>query len=115
MELTMLFLAFALLGLFVLLAIPFVLIGLVLGAVCYLFWQLIVLPFRLLGLAVGVGAGVLFLCVKLLLLMLIGVFLLSTLVIGLTPLLPLLLVVAGLWLLLRSGRRRHDPQGRPAF
>jgi len=114
MELTVLFLAFVLLGLFVLLAIPFVLLGLVLGAVCYLLWQIVVLPLRLLGLAVGVGAGVLFFFVKLFLLMLLGVFLLSAFVIGLTPLLPLLLVVAGLWLLLRAPRRRPSPQGRPA-
>jgi len=113
MDLTVMFLAFAVMGLFFLLAIPFAILGLALGVVVYVLGQVLVLPFRLAGLAVGVGAGALLFFVKLFMVLLLGLFLVSALVIGLTPVLPLVMVFAGLWLLLRSGRSRRDPQGRP--
>lgn len=97
--------ALALLALFCLLALPVLLVGLILGAVLFVLVQILALPFRLLGWTLGVGAGLALLFVRLFLILLASVFLAVALIVGLLPVLPVLLLAAGVWLLLRSSRR----------
>src|SRR5262245_40638891 len=97
--------ALALLALFCLIAVPVLLAGLIRGWVLFVRVQVLVLPFRLLGWTLGVGAGLALLFVKLFLLLLAAVFLAVALVVGLLPVLPVLLLAAGIWLLIRSSRR----------
>jgi hypothetical protein len=96
-----------LMALFALLAIPFVILGVVLGLVLFIVGQIVMLPFRLLGVMAGPGAGIILFMVKAALLFLLGLFVLVGLIVGLAPLIPLLLVVAGVWLLASSFRSRR--------
>jgi|SRR6266568_7649643 len=100
-------LAFTMLAvLLVLIAAPIVLALFIVGAVLRLVFFILFLPFRLLGALFGLGA------VGLLLrgLVLSGgiAFLLF---LGLLPLLPFLLIGAGLYLVLRGARRPSAPVG----
>ncbi len=94
-----------LLGLFLALAVPAIVVGLAVGSVIYLLAQLFLLPFRLLGGAVALGAGVIVFFAKLALVCLIGLISLAALVVGFLPLLPIVVICLGVWLVLRSARR----------
>ncbi|HKY31052.1 MAG TPA: hypothetical protein VJV23_00855 [Candidatus Polarisedimenticolia bacterium] len=99
-----------LLVVFVILALPAMVLGAVLGAALFLVAQIVLLPFRLLGWSAGPGAGLILGMAKLFLLFLAAVFVMAGLVVGFLPLIPLLLLVAGVWLILRpalAGRSRH--------
>jgi len=96
-----------LLLLFALLAVPFVILGVVLGLALFIVGQVVMLPFRLLGAMAGPGVGIILFMIKAALLALLALFLLAGLVVGLAPLIPLLLVVAGVWLLASSARSRR--------
>ena len=98
-----------LLGLFCLLAVPFILVGALLGVVLFLVGQILLLPFRLLGLAAGLTFGIVAFFIKVALVILVGLFVMAGLVVGLAPLLPILFIVAGIWLLTRSRRRGSVP------
>lgn len=87
-------------GLFALVALPFLL----LGGLFKLLIMLILLPFRVLG-AVAVGLG------KLFFFLLLALFLPLILVAGalVVPLLPVLALVGLVWLLVRATRPRPAP------
>jgi len=103
----MAFLVMLLVGLGFLVILPLILIKLVLG--------LIFLPFRLLGLVLRVVFGVTFGLVGLVFRLLfsgVGVILALLVVVGvalLVPLIPIVLIGVGLWLLVRSTARRPPP------
>ncbi|MGH9869696.1 MAG: hypothetical protein ACREAA_16220 [Candidatus Polarisedimenticolia bacterium] len=99
--------AAVMLVLFCLLAVPFILVGAVLGVVLFLVGQILLLPFRLLGLAAGMTFGIVSFFINVALVILLGLFVMAGLVVGLAPLLPLLLIFAGIWLLARSHRSRR--------
>ena len=94
-------------GLFALVALPFIL----LGGLFKLLIMLVLLPFRVLGAVVGalgaVAAGV----GKLFLFLLLVPFLLLIFIGGalVLPLLPVLALVGLVWLLVRAGRPRTAP------
>jgi hypothetical protein len=90
-------------GLFALVALPFLL----LGGLFKLVIMLILLPFRVLGAlgAVAVGLG------KLFIFLLLALFLPLILIVGalVVPLLPVLALVGLVWLLVRAARPRPAP------
>jgi hypothetical protein len=75
-----------------LILVPLIIVGLVLRLVL----GLVLLPFRIAGFAIRLGLGVAF--------GLIGMLLAGTVL--LIPLLPVLAVALGIWLIVRLGRRR---------
>jgi hypothetical protein len=103
----MTFLVMLLVGLAFLVILPLMLIKLVLG--------LIFLPFKLLGFVFRVVFGVTFGVVGLVFQLLfsgVGLVLALLVLVGLAllvPLIPILLIGAGLWLLVRSTSRRPPP------
>lgn len=97
-----------LLGLFVLVAIPITLAGAVVGMALYIAGQILMLPFRLAGHR-GISARVIFGPAKLFLAIALAALAVVALVLGLFPLLAFLLVVVGLWLVLRAARRPPAP------
>ena len=86
-------------------ALPIVLAGAVIGVILYALIGLLLLPVRLVGWTLAAGAGGLLLLLKLFLLFVLGLVGMAVLMALSLPLLPFLLVGAGLWLLLRSRRR----------
>lgn len=90
-----------LMGLFVLLAVPFILCGLIVGAFFFLLAQVIVLPFRLLGWTARLGPGMIVSFMKLSFLSLVGIFSILAFGLGLFPLLAVVLICLGVWLVLR--------------
>ena len=96
----------AVVGLLCLIAVPIVLVGIIMGVVLYALAQLLFLPFRLIGWSLALGAGVILVAVKVVALILLG-FIATILLIGMAiPLLPLVLIGAGIWMAARA-RRRH--------
>jgi len=108
MELVTFALSVLLTLLFVALAIPFILLGLVAGGFLWALGHLLVLPFRLLGGTIHVGAGVLVFFVKVFLVLAVGFACLLAVAIGFLPVLPILLIALGLWLLFRPSRRQRQ-------
>lgn len=100
--------------LFFVLAVPIVIVGAVVGGAIFLMVQVLALPFRLLGWTVGVGAGLILAVIKLFLLALLGMFLMLGLLVGLAPLLPLVVVCLGIWLVSRAARPRRAQGARSA-
>lgn len=98
--------------LFCLLAIPFVILGAVVGVVLFLVSQILLLPFRLLGMGGWGGAAIIVFFMKAAVVVLLGLFVLVGLVVGLAPLLPLLIILFGLWLIVRSSRSRRATPAR---
>lgn len=98
-----------LIGLFLLVAIPLALAGVVLGTALWLVVQILVLPFRLVGWSVGLGMGIIFAVAKVLLFLMLAAFMMLAFVIGFLPLVPILLIGIGLYLLMRPSprSRRH--------
>jgi hypothetical protein len=95
-----------LVGLVILVAAPIVLAIALVVAVVKLVLSLLLLPFRILGWGLGLGLTTVGLLFK-------GLFLAGAvgllLLFGLIPLIPLLLLGAGLYLLLRPSRARSAP------
>ena len=102
---TSLILSVLLLGLFALLLIPFLVVGVVIGSVVYAVGQLLLLPFRVLGWTAVVGAGLIVSFIKFFFFLLVMAFTVLAVVFGLLPLLSILLIGIGLWLILRPARR----------
>ncbi len=98
--------------LFCLLAIPFIVLGAVVGVVLFLVSQIVLLPFRLLGMGGWGGAAIIVFFMKAAVLVLLGLFLVIGLVVGLAPLLPLLFILLGFWLIVRSTRSRRASPAR---
>ena len=92
----------ALVALFVLIAGPIVLALFIVGAVLRLVFFILFLPFRLLAGLLGLGLGAAGLLIRGLLPFAGVAFLL---VLGLVPLLPFILIGAGLYLVFRGARR----------
>jgi len=92
------------LGFFALLAFPLLLVT----AALALAVNLLVLPFKILGVGVKVGLGLAGALLKGCFLIL-GILLAVLLALGMVPLIPLLLLGTGIYLLLRQARRPLDP------
>jgi hypothetical protein len=95
-------------GLLLVIALPVVLAGAIVGTVLFLVAQLLFLPFRLLGWTLAMGVGGALLIAKFLLLFVLGLAGMALLLALAVPLLPLLLVALGVWLLVRSRRPRRS-------
>ena len=93
----------------VLIAAPIVLALFIVGAILRLVFFVLFLPFRLLGALFGLGFGMVGLLLRGLILSGGIVFLL---LLGLLPILPFLLIGAGLYLVLRGARRPSTPVGQ---
>ena len=106
---TTLLLSALLIGLFLLIAIPLAVVGVAIGAALWVVGQILVLPFRLLGWGVGVGLGIVFVVAKVLLFLVLAAFMMLALVVGLLPIVPILLIGIGLWLLMRGLHRSRRP------
>lgn len=86
-------------GLFAILAIPFLLAGAIVGTLFYLLGHLLLLPLRLLGATVHLGSWVILSFAKLFFLILAGALCLVALALGLYPLLAVALILIGVWLI----------------
>ncbi len=106
---TTLLLSTLLIGLFLLIAIPLAVAGVAIGAALWVVGQILVLPFRLLGWGVGLGLGIIFVVAKVLLFLVLAAFMMLALVVGLLPVVPILLIGIGLWLLMRGSHRSRRP------
>ena len=102
----------AVVGLFCLIAVPIVLVGVLMGVVLYALAQLLFLPFRLIGWSLALGTGVILLAVKILALLVLG-FIGTIMMVAMTiPLLPLALIAVGIWLAVRARRRQAEADVR---
>ena len=96
------------LGLLMLIALPIILVGIILGAVLFVLIQILLLPIRMLGWGLALGFGAIGLFVRVFLMILFGI-LGAVLMLGLAlPLLPLVLIGIGIWLLVRPARPRYQ-------
>lgn len=102
-------LSLLILAVFAIVVIPVTLAGALVGVALYIVGQILTLPFRLAGHG-GVSAGVILGSVKVFLLIAIGGLSVLALALGLFPLLVFLLILLGLWLILRPARRPPEPR-----
>jgi hypothetical protein len=88
--------------------LPILIVGALIGAMLYALFWLLFLPLRLLGWTLAAGLGVFAIMIKFFLLFVLGLVGMALTLALLTalalPLLPFMLVAAGIWLLVRSRR-----------